>query len=277
MTADRRKVPFVKLTGAGNDFILIDNRSHRLSLAPQTIAWLCDRHFGVGADGVLLVEQGDQPGRTLMRYFNCDGTEAESCGNGARCFARFLAHQGFGNSLCFDTKAGPIEATVDAEGVSVKLPAPQEVELHRFISTAHGPLEVHFVKTGVPHLVVFVRDLESVPIRERGAELRHHPAWSPAGANVNFVQVTGSSSIGVRTYERGVEDETLACGTGVAASALVAYLVKQLAPPIEVTVKSRSILRVEFAPGEPLPGQVVLRGPAEVVFSGEVELRDPTL
>ena len=269
------KLSFSKMTGAGNDFVLVDNRALSLVLSRQRIAELCDRHFGVGADGLLAVEPGTAGADFRMRYYNSDGGEAEMCGNGARCFAQYLRHLGAvqGSRATFDTPAGRITALYDGGGseVAVNLTAPRDLRLREAVPTSQGTLEISSVNTGVPHAVVFVPDVEKIDLPKLGSELRYHVAFAPKGTNVNFVQVTGPDSIRVRTYERGVEGETLACGTGVAASAILSHLVQGVTRPLKVKVEGRAVLTVSFDGSAEAPSNVILKGPATLVFNGEIE------
>jgi len=268
------KLSFTKMTGAGNDFVVLDNRDLALKLSGEQIARLCDRHFGVGADGLLAVEPGVDGADFRMRYYNSDGGEAEMCGNGARCFARYARafKSATASNLSFDTPAGRIHARFVGNDVEVNLTAPQGLDLGRKISIPGGTFEVHSVNTGVPHAVIFVDDLEKTPIVEWGRPLRRHEAFAPKGTNVNFVHVEGSQRIAVRTYERGVEDETLACGTGVTAAGIIAHIVRGLPLPVEVRVRSGAVLAVNFKRDGSNFTDVTLRGPAEVCFTGEIEL-----
>ncbi|MGD9897292.1 MAG: diaminopimelate epimerase [Candidatus Methylacidiphilaceae bacterium] len=271
------KLHFTKMTGAGNDFILVDNRNGRLQLGPGQIARLCDRHFGIGADGLLLAETDGKEARIRMRYYNSDGGEAALCGNGARCFARFVRPFLKGKEveqISFLTGAGPVEASFPGEEVSVAMPEPGPARLRWLLSAGHGPLEAHWIDTGVPHLVTFVPSVEQLDVEELGRELRWLPDLAPDGANIDFVELLGQDRISVRTYERGVEGETLACGTGVTASALVAHLVRGIPSPVSVLVRSGDSLRVAFEPtGDGFRG-VRLQGPATIVFTGEVEIQE---
>ena len=270
------RLSFTKMTGAGNDFVMLDNRTGALSLSKEQIEAVCCRRFGVGADGLILVEKGGDGADFRMRYHNADGGEAEMCGNGARCFGMYLRHIGAVNghreTVLFDTLAGRIEGRYHGDEIAVQLTAPQGFRLREKVDTkAGGSLEISSVNTGVPHAVLFVPDADKVDVRGLGAELRYHPHYAPKGTNVNFAQVTGPDSIRVRTYERGVEDETLACGTGVAASAILAHLTQGVAQPVKVRVEGRSILTVSFQGGGEAISHVVLQGPATVVFNGEIE------
>src|SRR5476651_10869 len=229
-------LPFVKMSGAGNDFVVIDNRALNHPLTREQIARLCDRHFGVGADGLLAVEPADQGAADFrMRYYNADGGEAEMCGNGARCFARFVhpLRRVNAEQVRFLTPAGLITGEYVGDEVRISLTAPIEVKLHQRADFGWGEIEYHSMNTGVPHVVVYVPDAAQAEVIAHGRAIRHSPIF-PRGTNVNFVQLTDASKLIVRTYERGVEDETLACGTGVVASALVTNRVHRIALPLYV-------------------------------------------
>ena len=256
-----------KMTGAGNDFVVADNRGGGFPIDVSTIARICDRRFGVGADGVLLVEPSKNAD-FFMRYYNADGSEAEMCGNGARCIARYFVERcGSGSrKLKFETKAGLIEATVLGEQVRLKMSEPRDLSLRKTVQLKSGPREYHFINTGVPHAVFFSQDADAEMVGPVGAEVRYHKDFAPRGTNVDWVQLLGGTAIRVRTYERGVEAETLACGTGVVASAIVAHLVHNVAKPVNVTVQSGRHLQVDFTPASATFRDVFLTGPAEFVF-----------
>ncbi len=217
------------MNGAGNDFVMLDNRDLSIKLDGPAIARLCDRHRGVGADGVLLAEPAQDGADFRMRYYNADGGEAEMCGNGARCFARFVnrLHEGRLDGLSFETLAGMISAEFPGDQVRINMSAPHGLKLDQALDVAGQRLAVHSVNTGVPHAVVFVEDLDGVDVPRLGAGLRYHEAFAPKGTNANFARITGPGQIAIRTYERGVEDETLACGTGMVACALIAHEIHQ--------------------------------------------------
>jgi diaminopimelate epimerase len=266
---------FTKMNGAGNDFVMLDNRHLGLVLSREQIARLCDRHRGIGADGLLCVEPAEGLGDFKMRYYNADGGEAEMCGNGARCFGRFVnrLHHDELSFVQFETQAGLISAEFEGEQVRINMSAPHSLKLAQELTVAGQALTVHSVNTGVPHAVVLVDDLESVPVREWGAGLRYHEAFAPKGTNANFVQVLGLDRIAIRTYERGVEDETLACGTGMVACALVHHELTGVTSPVSVAVRGGDTLRVGFE--ETAPHEycsVTLLGPADFVFLGTVEI-----
>lgn len=263
------------MTGAGNDFVMLDNRDGTLSLDGDGIARLCNRHFGVGADGLMLVEAGVGDAEFVMRYFNADGGEAEMCGNGARCFARYarMLTGEPGRPVAFQTRAGIVRAEFDGELVAVDLTPPRGLKIGGEVQTRHGGrVEIHDCNTGVPHAVVFVDDADRAMVSELGREIRYHPNYQPAGTNVNFVQILEADAIRVRTYERGVEGETLACGTGVAASAIVSHFARGIALPVRVTVQSGEELQVDFGSDGESVADVRLKGPATLVFTGEIEV-----
>ena len=264
---------FTKMNGAGNDFIMLDNRDSSLALDRAQIARLCDRHRGIGADGLLLVEPARDGADFRMRYFNSDGGEAEMCGNGARCFARFARRiSGIDGALRFETEAGVISATFEGERVKLAMSEPRALRLGAALEAGGQTITVHSVDTGVPHAVVFVDDLENAPVAALGAAIRHHAAFSPKGTNANFVQRKGGSEIAIRTFERGVEGETLACGTGVVASAIILHALDGAPTPISVRVRGGDVLSVGFKHDADGYRNVTLTGPADFVFDGEIAL-----
>ncbi len=262
------------MNGAGNDFVMVDNRDLSASLSKEQIAHLCDRHRGVGADGLLAVEPAEAGADARMRYYNADGGEAEMCGNGARCFARFVnrLHGGSLAQVQFETIAGMIGADLIGELVRLKMSTPHGLALGTKLDVAGDVLEVHFLNTGVPHAVVMVEDLESVPVQKWGAALRYHDHFKPKGTNANFVKVTGPGSIAIRTYERGVEDETLACGTGMVACALIHHLLNGVPSPIQVAVQGGDTLEIGFRKEGDTFADVTLTGPADFTFTGTVAI-----
>lgn len=267
---------FTKMNGAGNDFVMLDNRDASLSIGREGIAWLCDRHRGVGADGLLVVEPARNGADFRMRYYNADGGEAEMCGNGARCFARYARKVSghAGEKISFETEAGVIAARCLGEDVRINMSAPHSYATATTLYVGGEELTVHSINTGVPHAVIFVDDLECADVRGLGAAVRRHAHFAPKGTNVNFVAVRGPGEIAVRTYERGVEDETLACGTGVVACALIHHLETGAGAPISIEVRGGDTLQVAFETGV-TPGDfdnVTLTGPADFVFDGTVAL-----
>jgi diaminopimelate epimerase len=266
---------FYKMNGAGNDFIVIDNRDLSISLDEDTIAALCDRHRGVGADGILAVEPAEQGADFRFRYYNADGGEAEMCGNGARCFGRFTAHLGDGEpkeNVSFETMAGTLTAHLIGENVRIAMSNPHDLKLDLDLKIDGLPGSIHFINTGVPHVVVFVEELDQVDVLKYGTLLRYHSAFAPAGTNVNFAQVLSPGHIAIRTYERGVEDETLACGTGMTAAALLHHLLHAAASPVKVDCAGGDTLEIGFQPQGSDFTHVTLAGPADFVFEGAIEI-----
>jgi len=266
------KIPFTKMSGCGNDFILVDNRK---AVVPKDagawVARICPRRFGVGADGLILVEKA-RGADFRMRFFNADGSEAEMCGNGARCVARFAHQLGIApRRMSFDTVAGRIGAEiVGPNHVRITMTNPKRLETDIRVTAGGRPRTVHFVDTGVPHLVVWVKNLDRAPVVRVGRLLRFQRRFQPAGTNVNFAKVTGPQSVGIRTYERGVEDETWACGTGAVASAVIAFALGSVSDQ-PVTIQTRGgVLEVGFQRRGRGYRQTYLQGPAEVVYSGHL-------
>lgn len=265
-------VPFWKMSGAGNDFVIIDHR--RPLIAAEQMAdfarLVCRRKFGVGADGLFFIEPSSQAD-FKWRFFNTDGSEAEMCGNGARCVARFAYMHGIAAArMRFSTLAGIIEASVEDTQVTIHLTPPSGLALGQRVQVGSQEYTVHCINTGVPHAVVFVDDLAHADVRGLGYTLRHHADFGPAGVNVNFVALT-EDGLHIRTYERGVEDETFACGTGAVASALIAALLGQAKAPVVVTTSGGVQLCVLFTPqGDNHFTGVQLKGPAHLVYSGEL-------
>ncbi len=263
---------FTKMNGAGNDFVMIDNRDLRHSLDRAAIARLCDRHRGVGADGLLAVEPAENGADFRMRYYNADGGEAEMCGNGARCFARFASRfSGKTGALAFETMAGAITAKILGEQVQLEMSAPHGLALDTPLAVKGQPMRVHFLNTGVPHAVVFTGDLAACDVLGVGSALRHHAHFAPKGANANFVERRDAQSIAIRTFERGVEGETLACGTGVVAAALIFSATTGAGSPIGVRVQGGDQLAVAFERSGDDFQRVTLTGPADFVFDGEMK------
>jgi diaminopimelate epimerase len=263
---------FTKMNGAGNDFVMIDNRAGDVRLQPEQIVRICDRHRGVGADGILLLEKGSNGADFRMRYYNRDGGEAEMCGNGARCFARFAKKvAGAPERISFQTPAGLIGARLHGDLVTLNMSDPTDLRLKLRLQIDGEDAVVHYINSGVPHVVVPVARLDVVHVFTQGAAIRRHKKFSPQGANVNFIEKRGAQKILVRTYERGVEDETLACGTGVVASALIFAVTEKVDGPVSVTVRSGSELSVDFKRAGNQFRNVTLTGPAEFAFEGTIE------
>ncbi len=272
-----RAHPFLKMSGAGNDFVVLDNRKGAVAGDLNAFAAaVADRRRGVGADGVLLLEPSAAR-HFRMRYFNADGSEAEMCGNGGRCIARFALLAGAAPELMrFEKLAGDFEAQVLPDGrVELRMTDAKGLRLGLEIPVGGSLVRAHGVDTGVPHLVVPVEDLAGTDVVGLGRALRHHPAFAPKGTNVNFMRVTGADALAVRTYERGVEDETLACGTGSVAAAVVAAALGgggAARRDLAVSTAGGDVLRVAFTPTRDGATGVTLTGPAEVTFEGSLDL-----
>jgi len=270
------RVPFTKMHGAGNDFVLMDNRRGEIRLTTAQIDALCHRRFGIGADGILLLQGPENPSShdARMVYFNSDGSRAEMCGNGARCFTAFALGHGVGRNgtLRFLTDAGELSATSHGDTITVQMTEPFDIRLGLTVPLETGNTTVHYANTGVPHVVRFVDDVSKVDIKPEGSELRFHPAFAPKGANANFAQVQSDGPVLVRTYERGVEDETLACGTGVTAVGILAHLVHGVPLPVRIRVAGGDHLTIDFKRAGGKVTQVSMTGPAKVVFTGEIDL-----
>ncbi|MBI3735768.1 diaminopimelate epimerase [Candidatus Sumerlaeota bacterium] len=266
---------FTKMSGAGNDFIVLDNRDGKVPEEGRRgliEAWAA-RRVGIGADGVLLVENPEGPNADFrMRYYNADGGEAESCGNGARCIARFAHLIGAAEKkMSFETKAGIYRAEVVGEEIRLTMSDPHTLRRDVAVDLPGIPGgKVDYINTGVPHAVIFTDDLKSVPVDELGRKIRFHAAFAPAGTNVNWAQVVGPDKIAVRTYERGVEGETLACGTGSVAVALIAYLKGLAKSPTAIVTSGGPVLKIYFDPKDGGFTNVRLEGEARVVYEGVV-------
>ncbi|MBT8340361.1 MAG: diaminopimelate epimerase [Desulfatitalea sp.] len=264
------EIPFYKMSGSGNDFILIDNRQGIIGMddPPAFVAKVCRRAMSVGADGLILIEASAQAD-FRWRFFNSDGSLPEMCGNGARCAARFAFLNGIaGADLAFETLAGLIEAHVEDDQVRIKMSDPSDLVLDDAIVMADYPLPISHVNTGVPHVVMQVKDLAAANVTAIGHDIRFHPKFQPEGTNVNFIAPTDDGPWAIRTYERGVEGETLACGTGAVAAALVLALRYDLASPVILKTRSGSLLKSYFRRQGERFDQVCLEGDARVVYQG---------
>jgi diaminopimelate epimerase len=297
-------IQFTKLSATGNDFILFDNRAdHSLEGfkgesgfrgdEAQLFRALCARRVAIGADGILLIETA-QVGKSAslqvksgelqtrkpanlqtchftMRYFNRDGRESEMCGNGARACAYYAFHRGLAPAeMQFEVSGDLYHAVVSGKKVRLRMQKPWNLNLAAHALEDAGMEEGGYVNTGVPHYVLFVSDVEQVDVAKLGVKYRHHPAFQPAGTNVNFVSIAGKSNLHLRTYERGVEEETLACGTGTVASAVIAHLQKQMPFPIHVTTRGGELIVY----GDPEFKKLELEGEVRLVYDGEFELEN---
>jgi diaminopimelate epimerase len=266
------KIPFCKMSGSGNDFILVDNR--RKILDPDRLGdfvpRVCTHKVSVGADGVILIETSPKA-NFRWRFFNSDGSEPEMCGNGGRCAARFAQLKGIApERLSFETLAGIIEAEVSGRRVKLQMVQPFGLRLDFMIPIDGEEHILGFVNTGVPHAVKFVPEVSKVNVKELGRKIRFHAHFQPAGTNANFVQIIDRGHLKVRTYERGVEDETLACGTGAVASALVSAAKGMVDSPVAVETSGGEALHIHFEKKENGFGRVFLEGDTRLVYEGEL-------
>ena len=264
------KIPFYKMSGSGNDFILIDNRDGIVDdrYLNQLVKGACRRKMSVGADGLLLVEKSSLAD-FKWRFFNADGSRAEMCGNGARCAGRFAFITGIaGPELSFETDVGIVTAKIVGDRVKIGMTDPVDLKENRTLMVGDANFPYDFINTGVPHAVLSTQDIEGVRVFELGRAIRHHPVFSPAGTNVNFVQTIGDNTIAVRTYERGVEDETLACGTGCVAASLMMCLKHGWPSPVNVKTRSNVMLRVYFTFDGQAFTRIYLEGDARVIYQG---------
>ena len=266
------KIPFMKMSGSGNDFILIDHRESIFAedQLKEFARKVCQRRVSVGADGLILIERSEKAD-FKWRFFNADGSEAEMCGNGGRCAARFAWLKGIaGLSLIFETIAGILSAQVDGKRVKLEMTKPYGLKLDEKISIEGKEQVISSINTGVPHAVLFLEDIEGVDIIQMGRAIRSHPHFASAGTNANFVKLDNSSQLSIRTYERGVEDETLACGTGVVASALVAAFKGLVKSPVSVKTRGGETLSVHFEIESGEVKKVFFEGDVHIIYEAEM-------
>lgn len=257
-----KKIKFAKMVASGNDFIIIDKKPG--GSIPALARSLCNRKFGIGADGLILLDKLKNAD-LRMRIFNADGSEAEMCGNGARCAALFA---GKAKTKLF-TRAGVINAELKPGSVRIRLTEPKGIKLDIPLKVNGRMIRVNFINTGVPHAVVFVSGIENIEVADIGRSIRFHERFSPAGANADFTEIKGSDLISIRTYERGVEDETLACGTGSVAAGLIFALKSGLGTPVKVRTRSGEELKVYFKREKDRFKDIWLEGSAKIVYKGE--------
>jgi diaminopimelate epimerase len=266
------KITFFKFSGSGNDFIIIDNRDKVVDEAhlKDFITKVCRRQMAVGADGLILVENSDRVD-FKWRFYNSDGGRAEMCGNGARCTARFAyLNQIAGVEMSFETDAGIVSAHVLGERVKIKMPDPSDIKPDFQIELEDGSWTVSSINTGVPHVVVEIDDIDEIDVYKLGREIRYHPNFVPAGVNANFISSLTDDRIAIRTYERGVENETLACGTGAIAAALMTASKSGIKSPVNLLTKSGVELTVHFQEKNGQFYDVHLEGDARIIYKGEL-------
>ncbi len=276
------KLEFTKMNGAANDFVMIDGINTRVSLSDGQVRFACDRRRGVGADGLIVLRPSSEDDCDFhMEYHNSDGYPAEMCGNGSRCAARFGVGLGLGRPdgeavrVRFATDSGPVDARVVGDRVRAGLMDAREMRREIPVRVAQDVKIVHFMVVGTRHAVVFVdeaRELSGSDINHLGRIVRNDPEFGPAGVNVNFASLGESGRIHLRTYEKGVEEETYACGTGSVAAAVLLAHDGRLESPVNVLQHSGDELTVSFrlAPGGAT--DVTLEGPVATNFAGALEL-----
>jgi diaminopimelate epimerase len=258
------------MSGSGNDFIIIDNRDLSLNVGdlPAFARRVCERKISVGADGLFLIE----PSKTVdfkWQFFNSDGSVAEMCGNGSRCVARYAYLKGIApKKMSFETIAGIISAEVNDDVVKVKLTDPSPLRIDQKIMLNGRECILDCIDTGVPHAVAFVDSVETCAVAGTGRQIRHHEHFAPRGTNADFAEVLDNHRMKVRTYERGVEDETLACGTGVVASVLAAAGRGLVDSPVDVLVQSGETLRIYFTKKEDRFDEIYLEGKVKIIYHG---------
>jgi len=258
------------MSGSGNDFIIIDNRNRVVDEndLQDFITRVCRRKMSVGADGLILVEESENVD-FKWRFFNSDGSQPEMCGNGARCVARFAYLNGIaGSKMSFETIAGIVSAEVKNDKVKIKMTDPADIKVNYTLELENGPLSLSSVNTGVPHVVVTVDNLDDVEVVRLGREIRFHDSYAPAGTNVNFICAGNDNAISIRTYERGVEDETLACGTGSVAAAIVMRYKSKGKSPVKVITRGGGYLYIYFEEDDGRFYDVFLEGDARVIYKG---------
>lgn len=269
-----KTVKFSKMVATGNDFIVIDNRrpspvARRSYLAKR----MCNRMTGIGADGLLLLEKSKKAD-FKMRIFNPDGSEPEMCGNGSRCIALYAKMRKIvaSTDMTIETKAGILSAKVKNSSVMINMTEPEDIKLGINIEIDKETYQFHYINTGVPHLVYFVKELDGVDVFQIGKRVRYHRAFMPSGTNIDFVQTKGKNRLLMRSYERGVEAETSACGTGAVASAIISSIMKGFNSPVKVHTRG-GVLNIYFKKkGKDSFTNVFLEGEAREVFTGTIKI-----
>ena len=276
MENDRLIIPFVKMTGAGNDFVLIDNLEQQLQLDWSAFASaVCNRRYGIGADGLLVIEKSTVADFT-MNYFNADGSYGGMCGNGGRCSSKYVMGISNLHKIRFNALDYIYEAEKSSTQVKLHMKNPSSIKTNIQLAINVIDLSAYFINTGSPHVVVALHQ-QSAKLKDEihrngiigiGRAIRNHSNFSPHGTNVNFTEITENSVVSMRTYERGVEDETLACGTGAVASAICVSQLSNISSPVTIKTRSNEFLKVYFQKDGEQFSSVILEGPAIEVFRG---------
>ena len=262
-------IKFTKMVATGNDFVVVDNRKpYLVSRISYLAKKLCDRKLGIGADGLILLEKSKKCD-FRMRIFNPDGSEPDMCGNGSRCIALFSNNEKIAErNMSIETGAGVLLANVRGSNVKINMTDPKDLHLGLDLKIDNKTYKLNHINTGVPHVVCFADDIDSLDLFTLGRAIRYHRAFMPEGTNVNIVETKTKNSIYVRTYERGVESETLACGTGSVASAIISGITKEFKSPVKVHTKGGD-LKIYFKEKNKILSNIFLEGRAEEVFKGE--------
>ncbi len=266
------ELKFWKMSGSGNDFIITDNRDGKVAEEDMSrvAKRACRRRESVGADGMIFIVNSHEYD-FAWRFFNADGGEAEMCGNGGRCVARFAYLNGIAeSSMTFGTLAGPVTADVTGRVVKLLMPVPSKLRTDIDIPLEPGWINVSFINTGVPHVVVQVEGINDIPVFEQGRALRWNSMFQPEGTNANFMSVRGKNYIYVRTYERGVENETMACGTGAIASSLIANIKGLVSSPVRVMTSGGEELTIHFIRENDVFKKVWLEGNTSVIYKADM-------
>lgn len=267
-----KNLKFSKMVATGNDFVVIDCYSTKRDLNLSKLAVeLCNRRLGIGADGLLVIERS-KTADLKMRIFNPDGSEPDMCGNGSRCSALYAKLNSLAQeNMKIETKAGILRAEVFRNIVKINMTKPKDIKIRLNIGTESGPVHLHYINTGVPHAIYFVEDIESIDLQKTGSFIRYNEIFKPEGVNVDFVQIRSNDTILMRTYERGVEAETYACGTGAVASGIMAGIIKDCRSPVKVDTKG-GVLTIYFDISDKVISNVFLEGEAREVFAGIIKV-----
>ncbi|PIU41785.1 MAG: diaminopimelate epimerase [Candidatus Omnitrophica bacterium CG07_land_8_20_14_0_80_42_15] len=270
-----KEIKFTKLVASGNDFVLVDSRKNKVAKwsSGQVVKWpdfakkVCRQKLGVSADGLLVLEDSNKAD-VKMRIINPDGSEVTMCGNGSRCVALYCGKR----IIKIETGAGILRAELKGKNIAkVRMTDPKDLKINLSITLKGKKYHVHHINTGVPHVIMFVDNIDNFDVKGMGREIRYHKAFRPKGANADFVKFINKRSLYIRTYERGVEDETLACGTGACASAIMASLLKSAISPVSVRTKSGEVLKIYFDKEKKSVKNVCLEGEAKKVYEGKID------
>ncbi len=276
------QIKFTKMTGGGNDFVVINNIEHKITENKKTelAKKLCKRFFSIGADGLMFLEKSDKAD-FFYHHYNPDGSVAGICGNGSRCISLYAYNNNIaGNKMSFDTPVGIFHSEIrgDKKDVKVSFVPAKNIRLNIPVEAEGYNGVCHFILTGVPHCVVFYDSIDNFDINKIGTQLVHHKEFQPEMTNVNFIKIIDSNNIKIRTYERGLEEETLACGTGCISSAMISSILHGLKPPLYMHTKGGMVLEIDFKiiyeNGKPIgANNITMAGPAETVFTGIIEIQ----